>query len=77
MQKNSGNFSMEEAMRLAKSPAGQQLISHLQEQDPDTLNKAMAEASGGNYTEAKQILSSLMQDKNIQQLIKQFGERNG
>lgn len=77
MQKNSGNFSIEEAMRLAKSPAGQQLISHLQEQDPDRVNKAMAEASGGNYAEAKQILSALLKDKNVQNFMKQFGERDG
>ena len=30
MQKNSQDFSMEEVMRLAKSPAGQQLLAMLQ-----------------------------------------------
>ena len=37
MQENSGKFSMEEAMRLAQSPAGQQLLALLQQNNSKNL----------------------------------------
>ena len=51
MQKNSDNFSMQEAMRLASSPAGQQLLTLLKQADPATLQKAMQQASSGYYSQ--------------------------
>ena len=39
MEKKSNNFSMQEAMQLANTPLGQQLISQLQKSDPEAIKK--------------------------------------
>ena len=60
MQKNSQEFSMEEAMRLSKTPAGQQLLATLQQADPAQLQKIAQQASSGDYTAAAQQLNALL-----------------
>ena len=73
MQKNSGNFSMEDAKNLANSPAGQQLLTMLQRSDPAALSAAMAQASKGNMQQAKEALEPLLSSKELQALLKQLG----
>ncbi len=73
MQKNSQDFSMQEAMRLAKSPAGQQLLAMLRSADSDALSQAMHQASAGDYAKASQTLSALISSPEAQALIKQLG----
>lgn len=70
---NQGNFSMQEAMRLANSPAGRQLIAMLQQQNNADLQKAMSSAASGDYTQAKNALSSLLSDPKAVELLKQLG----
>ena len=77
MQKNSDNFSVQEAMRLAKTPTGQQLISILKDQDPDMIQKTMNHAASGNYEDAKEVLSALLKNENVQKIMKQLGDRDG
>ena len=60
MEKNSQNFSMEEAMRLANSPAAQQLITMLRHTNSEQLQKAMDLASGGDMKSASQIINRLL-----------------
>lgn len=73
MQKNSGEFSMQDAMRLANSPVGEQLLAMLQKKDPNVLNQAMQQANEGNYEQVKDTMSALLHDKEIQNLLKQLG----
>ena len=73
MQKNSGNFSMQDAMQLVHSPAGKQLISLLQQSDPAITKKAMEQASAGDYSKAKLALEPLLASEEIQKLLKQLG----
>ncbi len=70
MQKNSQNFSMQEALRLARSDAGQQLLAMLRQYDSATLRQAADQAAGGNYRE----LSKLLEDPQLQALLKQLGK---
>ena len=77
MQKNSDNFSVQEAMRLAKTPAGQQLIAILKDQDPRAIQKAMSHAASGNYNDAKEVISALLQNEDIQKIMKQLGDQDG
>ena len=60
MEKNSQNFSMEEAMKMANSPAAQQLIAMLRNTNSDQLQKAMALASAGDMKSASQIINGLL-----------------
>ena len=72
MQKNSENFSMQEALRLAKSDAGQQLLAHLHRTDGDRLQQAMDQAAAGNYEQVMLTLSSLLASDEVKALIKQL-----
>ena len=74
MEKNSQNFSMDEAMRLAKSPAGQQLIALLQQSNGPQLQKAMDLASAGDMKSAGQIINTLLSsNEQAQGLIDRLG----
>lgn len=72
MQKNSQNFSMQEALRLARSDAGQQLLQLLQQSDSATLQQAADMAAAGNYQQAGSALSKLLDSPEIQALLKQL-----
>ena len=80
MEENSNNFSMQDMMRLAGTPAGQQLLNHLQKKNAKQLQMAIAHAVSGNMDQAKAILSELIGDPESQKLIRQLGgshDRNG
>lgn len=69
----SQNFSMEQAMAFAASPAGKQLIAMLQQKGGTDLGKAQSYAASGNMEQAKDALTDLISDPQIQKLLKQFG----
>ena len=75
MQKNPNNFSMQEALRLAKSPAGQQLLALLQQSDPAALQKVMEQASSGEYSQIPQMLAPLLASEEAKKLLQQMGGR--
>lgn len=77
MEKKSQDFSIQEAQRLAKTPEGQELFRRLQEKDNTALEKAMADASAGNFKEAGKALSSMLSSPEIRQLIRQLGGKHG
>ena len=63
---------MQEAMRLARSPAGQQLAQLLQQADQQTLNDAVFQAQQGNYEDAAKQLRALMSSPKAQALLKEL-----
>ena len=73
MEKKSQDFSMEEVMRIAKSPAGQQLIALLQQKDSAALAAAADHAKSGNYAQAGQTLSAMLSSPEAQKLMKELG----
>ena len=73
MQKNSQNFSMQEALRLANSDAGQRLLAILKESDSSQLQKAMDQAAAGNYENMQKSLSSLLASQEVRDLLKELG----
>lgn len=72
MQKNSQNFSMQDAMRLANSDAGQRLLEILKQSDGKTLQQAMDQAAAGNYENMQKTLSSLLASQEVQALLKEL-----
>lgn len=72
MQKNSQNFSMQEALRLARSDTGQQLLALLRQSDGDALQQAADLAAAGNYQQAGSALRKLLEDPHIRELLKQL-----
>ena len=68
-----GGFSMEQAMAFAASPAGQQLIRMLQQQNGAEFSKAQQYAAAGNMDGARSELASLLKDPKVLAILKQFG----
>ena len=73
MDKNFQNFSMQEAMKLAKSDAGRQLLALLQQQNSQQLQDAMTQAGSGNYSQAKETLSKILDNPQAKALLNQLG----
>ena len=73
MQKKSQDFSMEEAMRLAQSPAGQQLIAMLRQANNAQLQQAVTYAKSGDISQASQLLSAMLSGPEAQKLLKELG----
>ena len=73
MEKKFQDFSMEEVMRLAKSPAGQQLMAMLQQGDHAQLQQAVSQVKGGDYTSASQTLKDMLSSPEAQKLLKELG----
>lgn len=73
MDKNSNHISMQEAMRMAKSPAGQQLLTLLQQSDPETIQKAMAQASSGDFSQISETLAPILASEDVKKLLQQIG----
>ena len=55
------DLPISEAMRLAATPQGQQILKQLQEQHGDLMQSAIQRAQSGDYTQVKQMISSLLQ----------------
>jgi len=69
--------AIREAMRLAGTPAGKQLINLLQRQNSTQLQQAMSSASAGNYQQARNILEGLMQAPDVRNLLSQMEAQHG
>jgi len=61
-------------LQLAQSGAGQQLFSLLRKNGGRDLDRALSLAASGDYSGAKQVLSSLLSDPQAQQLLKSLEE---
>ena len=73
MDKFSQNFSKEDIMNLAKSPAGQQLMAILKSQDSQKVEQAAAQAKSGDYAKAGQTLKDMLSTPEAQKLMKELG----
>ena len=73
MEENSINFSMQDIMRLAGTPAGQDLLNYLQSKNQKQLQMAIAHAVSGNMDQAKELISQLITDPQARKLVNQLG----
>ena len=76
MHKNSDNFSIQDAMRLAKSDTGQQLFAMLKEQNGGAVDQAMEQAAAGDFDQVKQTLSELLSSPQLRAMLEQIGRQN-
>ena len=72
MDQNS-DYSMQELLRLARSPAGQQLLALLQQQNGPQLQNVIASASAGDYQKARTGLAALLDSPEAKAILQQFG----
>lgn len=73
MQKNSDNFSMQDALRLANSDAGQQLLALLKQEHGTQLQRAIDQAGAGEYEQVQKTLGSFLSSPQAQELLRQLG----
>lgn len=69
--------AIREAMRMAQTPAGQQLLQMLRAGNSQELKTAMDRAAAGDYAAAKQALSAILNNPEAQKLLQQMGGSNG
>ena len=72
MQKNSQDFNLQEALRLANSPAGQQLLAMLR--DAGKLEQASKQAETGNYAQAIAGIKDILSSPEGKRLLKELGK---
>ena len=77
MQNKQENFSMQDALRLANSPAGKELLSILQSQNSENLQKAKSQAEKGEYDAVQKTLSGLLQDPKVRKLLEEMNGKHG
>ena len=65
--------SLQQAMQFAATPQGQQLMELLRKNGGENLQKAMEKAAAGDLTQAKQALSTLLQNEETKKLLEQLG----
>lgn len=69
----SGNISLEQAKRLAKTPVGSQLIALLRQNAGPELQSALEKAAGGDYSQVKAIIDRSLSSPQVQELLKKLG----
>lgn len=73
MEKNFGEFSMEDVKKLAQSSTGRQLMAMLSARGNE-MDAAMKSARQGDMEAAKQALAAFMADPQTQALLQQLQE---
>jgi hypothetical protein len=75
-QKN-GDFSKSDLERMLRSPEAQALLARLQQLDQAALQNAVDKAFRGDTAGAKEALSPLLADRQVQQLSEQMRDGHG
>ena len=75
-QKN-GDFSKSDLERMLRTPEAQALLSRLQQLDQTALQNAVDKAFRGDTAGAREALSPLLADRQVQQLSEQMRDGHG
>ena len=75
-QKN-GDFSKSDLERMLRTPEAQALLARLQQLDQAALQSAVDKAFRGDTAGAKEALSPLLADRQVQQLSEQMRDGHG
>ena len=77
MFQKKGDFSRSELERMLHSPEARALLARLQQMDQDALQNAVNLAFQGNTAGAKEALSPLLADQEVQKLTEQMRDSHG
>ena len=69
--------SIADAMRMAQSPAGQQLIRLLQQTGGEKVSQAINKAASGDMSQLGVLLNALTENAEARALLQQLGGKNG
>lgn len=65
-------LSMQDAMKLANSQAGQQLLALLRNTHSDKIDQAMSQASAGDYAQLSKTMEELIDSPQAKMLLEQL-----
>lgn len=68
-----GKFDIQQAMRLADSDTGKQLLNLLQATQGDALQGAMNQAAAGNFDQLKKTVQQFLSNDQARQLVEKMG----
>ena len=74
MDQKYDDFSMQEAMRLAQSDTGRQLLQMLQSGHGAAARNALEQAKNGDLQQAQQALRGFLSDPKAQALLQKLKE---
>lgn len=77
MQGKNEDFSQADLARLLSRPETKALLERLRQLDPGALRQAAQQAMQGNTASAQQLLTPLMQDRQVQELADQVRDSYG
>ena len=72
MAKDSGGIDFSELMKIANSPAGQELISLVQKNRDEHFDRAMQQAQDGDYSQAQAMLNQILSTPEARELMKKL-----
>lgn len=72
MAKDSGGIDFSELMKIANSPAGQELISLVQKNKDEHFDEAMQQAQSGDFSQAKAMISQILSTPEAAELMKKI-----
>ena len=72
MQPTLNSNDLAKLMRLAQSPAGQQLLSALQKSGGAEFQQAMGKAAAGDYTKAQKAVLAFLATPEAKKLLKEL-----
>lgn len=64
---------LQQMLALLRSPAGQQLMDYLRKNGGSAVQSAAAQASAGDLAGARSTLSPLLENQELQALLRQLG----
>lgn len=77
MWKKNENFSQDDISRFLATKEAMALAAMLRQMDGDTLSRAASLATQGNTSQAQELLSPLLNDPKVRELISRMEENNG
>lgn len=77
MMKKNDDFSSAEWMEMLRQPQTQALIARLQQLDSSSIEAAAQMAADGNTEGAKELLTPLLKDEQVQNLTQQLRDQHG
>lgn len=72
MAKDSGGLDYSQLLKIANSPAGQELIALVQKNADEQFQAAMRQAQAGDYSQAQSIISQILSTPEAKELMKKI-----
>lgn len=72
MAKDSGGIDFSKLMRIANSPAGQELISLVQKNKDEHFDEAMQQAQAGDFSQATAMISQILSTQEARDLMRKI-----